>query len=163
MFTFNESHASFEIPLASDSVSLVEVDPGRYVLAEYIENISLTDWISRLDHPSELIRHEAIEHLIDRIPENVNLLTILSQRYDSELSPEIRFQILNGLRPHLNINDLKWIHRINEDSEDYYLVRILAADISADLAGLRGNEYLESLRHDKSYYVEKHIVNLLDQ
>ncbi len=163
VFTFNESHASFEIPLASDSVSLVEVDPERYVLAEYLENISLTDWISRLNHPSELLRYEAVLHLINNIPENNSLIPILMQRYDSELSPEIRFQILNGLRPYLNINDLNWIHRINEDSEDYYLVRILAADISADLAGLRGNEYLESLRHDKSYYVEKHIVNLLDQ
>jgi hypothetical protein len=85
------------------------------------------------------------------------------QAFEIETTPEIRLKILSGIRPHLTSTNVSWLHQINQDSEDYYLVRILAADISVDLAGIRGNSYLESLRSDKSYYVEKHIDNILSQ
>lgn len=162
-FTLDAEYASYEIPFPVDSVSVIDVDPERFVISEYLENITIDEWISRLLHPSELIRHEAINYLVHRISTSDNILTVLMQAHSLETAPELRLQILQGIRPYLNEDHLPWIHQINQDSEDYYLLRILAADISADIAGINGNPYLESLRSDKSYYVEKHIVNLLGQ
>lgn len=162
-FTLNDTFGSYEIPLSVDSVSVIDVDPERYIIAEYMENITLDEWISRLLHPSELLRHEAINYLSHRISSSDGVLSVLMQAYELETSPELRLQILRGIRPFLNESHLPWIHQINQDSEDYYLVRILAADISVELGGINGNQYLESLRSDKSYYVEKHVVNILGQ
>ncbi len=161
VFTLKDQQSEFRIPLPVDSVSVIDVDPERLIIAEYLENISIDEWISRLLHPSELIRSEAVNYLSHRIAESDSLLRILMQAYELESAPEIRLQIIRSIRAHLDQNHLPWVHRINQDSEDYYLVRILAADISADIAGKIGNMYLESLRSDKSYYVEKHIVNII--
>lgn len=162
-FTLTSNFGSYELPLPVDSVSVIDVDPERYLIAEYLENISMDEWVSRLLHPSEIIRHEAINYLSHRISSSDVALSILMQAYGLESVPELRLQLLRSIRPYLNENNLSWVHQINQDSEDYYLVRILAADISAEIAGIAGNNYLESLRSDKSYYVEKHVVNILGQ
>lgn len=162
-FMFNQLSASFEIPLPVDSVSVIDIDPERVVIAEYMEDITIDEWVSRLYHPSEIIRYEAINYVANQLTDSYQLTEILMQSYESESAPELRLQIIRAVRPYLNANHLAWVHQINQDSEDYYQVRILAADISADLAGVKDNSYLESLRSDKSYFVEKHVVNLLDQ
>jgi aminopeptidase N len=151
------------LPVNTDSVTVIDIDPDRIILAEIEEDISDDEWISRLFHPSVMIRYEAIEQLSSLISVQSGLIDTLIQSYHWERVDELRYRIMQVIAPYLTQDHIAFIHSINEHSEEYYRVRILTADTSSRLLGNSNNTYLDSLLSDKSYYVEKHIVKLLSQ
>jgi len=151
------------LPVVTDSVTVIDIDPYRILLAEIEEDISDDEWISRLLHPSVMIRYEAIEHLSNQVADQTGLIDTLIQSYHWERVSELRYRIMQVIAPFLTQDHISFIHSINEHSEEYYRVRILAADTSSRILGNNDNPYLESLLSDKSYYVENHIVKLLSQ
>jgi aminopeptidase N len=139
----------------------VIVDPYRIILAEYQENIDSMTYISRLAHPASVLRFEAVNWLGVRLKEQPDLIEVLKSAYASEVVPGIRQRILQYLSPLADSSWNPFIESINHLSEPYFANRILAASMSFAVNGNLDNSYLKYLLDDPSYYVEKHVVELI--
>lgn len=164
IYTVNFSSAdttySFDYP--SHEISDIVVDPGRVILAEFSESLSVSELISRLAHPSLLLRYEALVELNKLLYEHTYLIDIIIDAFLNEPSEHLRYEILKVIEPFADENWNELIHSINEQNEPYFRIRIKSADISARINGIQDNLYLKELLADKSYFVEKHIINLIE-
>lgn len=149
------------INLPIDSISTLEIDPYRVILASIDEDVNVFQLISRLAHPSPIVRYESIQSLRAYIQNDQSLVDIFIEAFHFENVPEIRYLLLESIAPYLTDAHLSFVHSLDEDSEEYFRIRILAADISRSLTGIVGNKFLEKLSSDKSYYVEKHIHSII--
>ena len=154
---------TFTIPVYSDSTSYVVVDPYRIILAEYNENIGLNEAISRLAHPSVMLRYEAVGLLKSYFDQEPDLIAILIDAFKFEQYREQRLHILKAIADNLDHNHLDFIESINVNSEEYYAIRILTADLSAKIRGKSDNSYLNELSKDPSYYVARHVNEILSR
>ncbi|HAC16296.1 MAG TPA: hypothetical protein DCE78_10200 [Bacteroidetes bacterium] len=152
---------TFIIPVHSDSTSYLVADPNRIILAEYEENIDMNEAISRLAHSSIMLRYEAVNVLKPLLAQNENLIEILIDAYKYEQYGEQRLHIFRALADYLDHNHLGFIESVNVNSEEYYAIRILTADLSAKIRGINGNTYLNELSKDPSYYVAHHVNSKL--
>lgn len=154
---------TFTIPVHSDSISYVIADPNRIILAEYDENIDINAAITRLSHPSIMLRYEAVGFLKVYLDQEPHLLNILIDAYQNEVYKEQRLHIFKVIADYLDHNHLDFIESVDVDSEEYYAIRILTADLSAKIRGLSDNTYLYKLSNDSSYYVATHVNKILSR
>ena len=87
---------------------------------------------------------------------------MLIEAYRFEQVPELRELLFRALAPHLREDHKEFIHSITFETESFYRVRILAADVSADLFGISENPFLQKLLIDPSYFVETHIDRMIE-
>jgi aminopeptidase N len=146
-----------------DKLGDVVVDPNRVILAQYTETLSYMDVVSRLAHPSAILRYEALLKAEYLISEHAELIDVLKDAYHIEQIDQLRLKILRILAPHAEISWKPFIEQITFETDLYYLNRIAAADMSYQLFGTENNSYLYSLQTDPSYFVERHIINLLTE
>ena len=144
----------------SGKIGEIVVDPNRIVLAEYVENLSVFDHISRLAHPSVALRYEAID-LLSKVPDynSAMIMSALSDAFWFEEHPQLRELILAAMAPYPEYWQ-EWINTLNHHAEPYYQNRMLAAWLSHERFGSDGNEFLHELLDDPSIYVQQY-VNLL--
>lgn len=143
-----------------DKFGEMMVDPYRIVVAEYKESLNINELVSRLAHPSVHIRHEALINISEVFSEHPYLMNKLYEFYHFEPHGPLRNIALNIMGTLATSEWNAFFHSINFDTEEYYLSRITSAKISAKLNGIRGNQYLESMKYDPSYYVEQYIDSL---
>jgi aminopeptidase N len=137
------------------------VDPYRIVLAEFEEELSVYDLISRLAHPSVALRYEAIMSLTKLIDTNPELiLPIFVEAYNFELNPHLREILLSSIAPFPQYWQ-GWINDLTHNVEPWYKNRILAAWMSLEHFGRTDNAFLLRLLDDPSYYVEEYVKLLL--
>lgn len=146
-----------------DKLGDVVVDPYRVILAEYTEALSYMDVVSRLAHPSVILRFEALQKAKELISEHPELIDVLKDAYKFEEIDQLRLHILSILAPHAEISWKSFIEQITIETDLYYLNRIAAANMSYHLFGTENNMYLYSLQSDPSYFVEQHVTNILTQ
>ncbi|KPQ00372.1 MAG: aminopeptidase PepN [Bacteroidetes bacterium HLUCCA01] len=149
---------------ASGKLGELVVDPDRFVLASYTENLSIADLISRLAHPSITLRHEAIAALSDRTLDMEHTVPQLVEAFQFEISPHIRLALFSLLEPYLGEQHRSFIHGLTHENESNFSVRIRAAQKSAALFGVRDNDYLQRLADDDpSYYVAGYLESLFQK
>lgn len=155
------SDSTFVFDDSAGKLGELVVDPFRVVLAEYEEDLTPVDLISRLAHPSVALRAEAVSKLQagDMISDMIDMLI---EAYRFEQVPELRDLLFKALAPHLREEHKEFIHSITFETESFYRVRIRAADVSADLFGISANPFLQNLLEDPSYFVETHIDRMID-
>lgn len=160
VITSQDTLISINIPV--DSLSLLEIDPYRILLATIDEDMNEYHLISRLAHPSPIVRMESIFKLRSYLKEQPALVEVMIEAFQFEDIPQVRYQLLHSIDVYLTGDHIPFIHTLDEDSEEYFRIRILAADISRRLAGTLGNPFLQKLSGDSSYYVEKHIDSIIN-
>lgn len=151
------------LPIPSHKIGEMLIDPYRIVVAEYTEPLVTNELVSRLAHPSVHLRQEAVEKIGEILDGNPHLMNDLYEFYIFEQHGPLRNLALATMGKHLTRDWNAFIHSINHETESYYQARITAASISAKLNGVAGNNYLNSLKSDPSYYVEQYIVSLFNQ
>lgn len=160
---WNTADTTIVIPNINGKIGEVVVDPNRILLATYTEDIDATHYISRLAHPSVFLRMEAIDYLGARLAEHPDFAERLMEAYHTEPVSGLRRHILMHLMPLAQTDWLPFIESISIGTEPYFANRILSATMSFNLRGTDGNEYLEMLRDDPSYYVERHLISLFSK
>lgn len=140
----------------------VYVDPYRKILAEYTENLNETEYLSRLAHPSVFIRYESLGYLVEKETLGEYEIEVLKQAYYTEPLGDLRRLILEMLTPYADESWKEFIESINSDTEANFRARMVAANMSYAVFGNKSNTYLENLRSDPSYYVERYADRLLN-
>lgn len=65
------------LDIKSEDIGDIVIDPYRLVPAEYFENISMTEWIARLAHPSVFLRYEALNKVYTVVYDDPSLLDMI--------------------------------------------------------------------------------------
>lgn len=157
---FNTLDSTYVFDDPSGKLGEIVVDPYRYVLAEYTEELRVADLISRVAHPSLPLRYEALGQL-STLPMNEELFGTLIQAYHFETNNQVRARIFSILYPHFTPASKEFLHSLTAEREPYFRIRMRAASASARLFGTKGNEYIDKLSGDISYYVEQHVNRLI--
>jgi aminopeptidase N len=158
---FTTADTTYVFDNTSGKIGEIVVDPNRIVLAEYDEDLTTFDLISRLAHPSANLRYEAIRALSELAATKTEIiLPIFIDAYRFESNPNLRELLLASMIPYPKYWE-SWIGDLNQEVEPYYQNRILAAWMSFERFGMDDNEYLIDLLDDPSSSVRKYVGKLL--
>lgn len=161
---FNTADSTYVIDDPKEKIGELVVDPERVILAQYSEDLNPNELISRLAHPSVILRFDAImelSSLMDDAEQRERIVSTLRDAFAAEIVPELREAILAVLTPHMDASWEGFLHGLTIDNEPFYRNRMRAASLSLQHFGVQGNEFINSLLEDPSYYVERHANRII--